>query len=368
MTRTYTALGMMSGTSMDGVDAAIIISDGKDRVEAGPSAFMPYSAGARAAIESAIEAALDIEDRFARPSPLADAEREITNAHIAAISNLVSRHELSPDSIDVVGFHGQTILHAPERALTIQLGNGNELARACGIDVVYDFRATDMLAGGEGAPLVPVYHRALSAGIPERPLAVLNIGGVSNLTWIGRDDALCAFDIGPGNALLDDWMRQHTELSFDRGGETALRGIIDETALQHLLAHPYFGKKPPKSLDRNAFSLEPLQGLSLEDGAATLVAFTSAAIAATVDSLPEKPSHWIVCGGGAKNHAIMQALKNLLDGSVATGNDHGFEGDFVEAQAFAYMAIRSIEKLPLTFPATTGVASPQTGGRYCAAV
>jgi anhydro-N-acetylmuramic acid kinase len=264
--------------------------------------------------------------------------------------------------VGVIGFHGQTVLHAPERRLTVQIGDGAALARHTGLDVVYDLRAADVAAGGQGAPLAPVYHRALAVRLPERPVAVLNIGGVGNVTWIGRDGTPIAFDTGPGNALIDDWIQGRTGRAMDTDGAIAGSGRVDEDALLALLTHDYFGKVPPKSLDRNAFSLDPVRHLSLEDGAATLAAFTATSATQARAHFPEEPKLWVICGGGRRNRTLMSMIASQVESAVAPAEAAGFDGDAVEAEAWAYMAVRSLKGLPITFPGTTGVSAPLTGG------
>ena len=242
MGKTMRAIGLMSGTSMDGIDVALIETDGEEyRSAAGPAHTVAYDGEFRAALAQAIQQARDLVDRNARPGILAAVERELTERHAEARPRPFWRSMgLQPADIDVVGFHGQTVLHVPDRRLTVQLGDGPLLAKLTGIDVVYDLRAADCAAGGQGAPLAPVYHRALAARLPERPVVVLNIGGVANVTWIGGDGALIAFDTGPGNALIDDWMARHTGASVDADGRTAAAGRIDEDALTALLTHALF--------------------------------------------------------------------------------------------------------------------------------
>jgi anhydro-N-acetylmuramic acid kinase len=244
----------------------------------------------------------------------------------------------------------------------VQIGDGPRLASRIGIDVIYDLRAADAAAGGQGAPLAPVYHRALAAKLPERPIAVVNIGGVGNITWIGSDGSLIAFDTGPGNALVDDWMLSHTGRAVDADGAAAARGRIDEDALKEFLTHPYFGELPPKSLDRNAFSLDPVRKLSLEDGAATLAAFTAASLARAREHIPEQPKLWVISGGGRRNRTLMTMIAERVESAVAPAEAAGFDGDAVEAEAWAYMAVRALRGLPITFPGTTGVRQPLTGG------
>jgi anhydro-N-acetylmuramic acid kinase len=362
MGKTMRAIGLMSGTSMDGIDVALIDTDGENAVQRGPARTFAYDGELRAALVRAIEAARGLSDRNARPGCLGEVERGLTERHAEAVAQFLREHGLDPAAIGVIGFHGHTVLHAPERRLTVQIGDGARLARLTGLDVVYDLRAADCAAGGQGAPLAPVYHRALAAKLPERPVVVLNIGGVANATWIGRDGALIAFDTGPGNALLDDWIMRHTGASLDADGRAAAAGRIDEDALTALLTHDYFGRLPPKSLDRNAFSSAPVEGLSLEDGAATLTAFAAASIARACDHFPEQPLMWVVSGGGRRNKTLMAMIAERVEAAVAPAEAAGMDGDAMEAEAWAYLAVRSLKGLPITFPGTTGAPRPMTGG------
>jgi anhydro-N-acetylmuramic acid kinase len=362
MGKTMRAIGLMSGTSMDGIDVALIETDGQNVVQRGPAHTVAYDGEFRSALAQAIEEARGLVDRNARPGTLAAVERELTERHADAAKQFLARQGLQPADVGVIGFHGHTVLHAPVRGLTVQIGDGPHLARLTGIDVVYDLRAADCAAGGQGAPLAPVYHRALAARLPERPVVVLNVGGVANATWIGRDGALIAFDTGPGNALLDDWMARHTGASLDTDGRAAAAGRIDEDALTALLTHDYFAKLPPKSLDRNAFSLEPVAGLSLDDGAATLAAFTAASIARAREHFPEQPRLWVISGGGRRNKTLMAMIAERVEAAVAPAEAAGMDGDAMEAEAWAYLAVRSLKGLPITFPGTTGAPRPLTGG------
>ena len=228
--------------------------------------------------------------------------------------------------------------------------------------MVTDFRSADVAAGGEGAPLAPVFHAAMSQQL-KRPLAILNLGGVANVTWIGTDDTLLSFDTGPGNALIDDWVRERENGLYDAEGQFALSGSVDEAVLRRLLTHPYFGRPPPKSLDRNDFDSTLAHGLSTADGAATLTDFTAAAVACGAQYFPAAPVRWLVTGGGRRNPALMKALTNKLGVPVAPVESEGWNGDALEAQAFAFLAVRSLRQLPLTFSGTTGVAGPTRGGR-----
>lgn len=362
------AIGLMSGTSMDGVDCALIETDGGDRLDFGPTGFSPYTEADRALLRRALADAVTLQDRAARPGALAEAERMITQRHIEAVERFLAEHRIDRGGVDVVGFHGQTVIHRPERGLTVQIGDGPALARALGLDVVCDLRGADMAAGGQGAPLAPVYHQALvRAGAIGGPVLVVNIGGVGNVTFVapGRDPVAC--DTGPGNALIDDLMAARTGEAYDHAGATAARGAVDAEVLERLMAHSFFEEMPPKSLDRNAFSLEPVAALSTEDAAATLTAFTAATIAGIVSKLPGAPAAVVICGGGARNPTLQAELARRFACPVTTADDRGWSGDAVEAQAFAYMAVRSLEGLPLTFPTTTGVPRPLTGGVLCPA-
>lgn len=353
----WRAIGLMSGTSLDGVDAALIETDGEGRVTCGPSLTVPYAAKLRERLRRSLGGR----------TPVKAVERDMTLVHAEAVEALLAKAGRKPVDIDVVGFHGQTIVHRPTEGVTWQIGDAAALAARVGIDVVADFRSADVAAGGEGAPLVPVFHRALS-GTLERPLAVLNIGGVANVTWIGRgegDDELLAFDTGPGNALMDDWMLTRTGKPVDTDGACAARGTVHAAVVDQLMAHPYFARRPPKSLDRNAFDPAPIETLSTEDGAATLTAFTALSAAAAVRHFPAPAATWIVTGGGRRNPTLLKALRAALpQASVRSTEDVGWDGDALEAQAFGYLAVRSRRDLPLSFPRTTGVGSPTNGGKY----
>jgi anhydro-N-acetylmuramic acid kinase len=358
------AIGLMSGTSLDGVDIAAIATDGERITALGPRGYRPYAEAERALLRQALAEAKALDDRAARPGALARAEELVTAAHGEAVVRFLEEHHMHPD---IIGFHGQTVLHRPERRLTVQIGAGEALARLTGIPVAYDFRAADVAAGGQGAPLVPVFHRALAAGLQRpRPLMVLNIGGVANVTWLGTEsDDPVACDTGPGNALIDDFMRVRSGTAFDESGETAARGAVDEAWLARALADPFFAAAPPKSLDRNAFAanVETLDELSLEDGAATLAAFTAASVARIVAHLPRPPRSVIVAGGGARNRTLMHMLsERLAPATVETAEAVGWSADALEAQAFAFLAARHVRGLPITFPGTTGVARAMTGG------
>jgi anhydro-N-acetylmuramic acid kinase len=349
--RLYRAIGLMSGTSLDGIDAAMIVTDGQNRVETGPALTLPYDNDLRALLRSVLGGRGDV----------ASADLSLTKAFGTAVRQLREHYRL--DDVDVIGCHGHTILHRPDAGYTWQIGDGKLLAEITHLDVVSDFRSADVAAGGEGAPLAPLYHAALAATLP-KPLAVLNIGGVANVTWIGEQpDSLLAFDTGPGNALIDDWAWGHTGRPFDAEGALARDGTVNEGAVAKFLAHPYFLRPPPKSLDRNDFAALVPRDLPATDGAATLTAMTVAAVLRATEHFPKPAARWLVTGGGRLNRFLMSRLAEALDSDVVAVEAAGWDGDSLEAQAFAYLAVRSLAGLPLSLPATTGVAHPTTGGR-----
>jgi anhydro-N-acetylmuramic acid kinase len=373
-------IGLMSGTSLDGVDAAWVETDGEAIGRIGPALTLPYAPDLRRDLRRLLDVAGEIgpEDGF-----LADCVARLTERHAEAVEMLRDQlWESLREETDLLGFHGQTILHRPlpavrgrnaagvallrEGGRTWQVGDAALLARRCGLSVAHDFRSADVAAGGQGAPLVPVVHAAMATGLP-RPLAVLNLGGVGNVTWIGADGALLAFDTGPANGPLDDWVRRATGGDYDRDGALALAGQPDAAVLGRLLAHPYLEAPPPKSLDRldfdRALREAGVGALAPEDGAATLVAFCAACVAAAARHFPAPPLQWLVGGGGRRNPAVMRALAERLDQPVQPVEVAGWNGDALEAQAFGVLAARVARRLPLTFPGTTGVAAPMTGGR-----
>lgn len=353
----YNAIGLMSGTSLDGVDVAWLETDGKSYVFARESHYIPYDQ----ALRDRVRACFGLRQRT---PDVTTVERDLTDAHAFAVTEFLRREKLHASDIDVIGFHGQTLTHDPDHEFTWQIGDGEALARATGIPVVYDFRSADVAAGGQGAPLLPVYHRAraLSSNVT-LPTAILNIGGVSNITWIGKgENDILAFDTGPGNALIDDHILKNTGKNFDENGMHAQSGRINHEILNTWCAAPYFERTPPKSLDRNAWEIHQIGNLSFADAAATLTAFTVETIALGVKACPQKPAALFVSGGGRKNAYIMQLLSEKLGIPVRSVDDLGWDGDAVEAEGFAYLAVRSLLHLPLSLPGTTGVPKPQTGG------
>ncbi len=373
------AIGLMSGTSLDGIDAALIETDGEAFVR--PIAFRgePYSDAARAQLAEATRMALTFDKPRASP-PVVAAGELITRAHVFAVHKLLADAGVAAAEVDVIGFHGQTIAHRPDRRWTWQIGDGAAVARATGITTVSDFRSADVAAGGQGAPLLPVYHAALAAGL-EGPVAVLNLGGVGNITFIpgGREmhdsremsperaqmsdrDGLVAFDTGPANGLIDSWVEAETGARYDAGGALAASGRVDETVLTAMLDHPFFDAPPPKSLDRNDFTIQPARGLSAADGAATLTAFTAATVAEALRHLPARPVRLLVAGGGRHNPTMLAMIAERTGLVVEPTDVLGWNGDALEAEGFAYMAVRTLKGLAISFPGTTGVPVAMAGG------
>ena len=358
-----TAIGLMSGTSLDGVDVALVETDGDRLARLGPVGYRPYSPDEQSLLRRALAEAAALTDRTARPGALAEAEELVTRAHADAAEDFVAKNKIEKSKVAMVGFHGQTVLHRPKARLTVQIGDGKALAKRLKLAVAYDFRAADVAAGGEGAPLVPAYHRALVENLDvPKPVAVINIGGVANITFIDGARDPIAFDTGPGNAPIDDLVRARTGAAHDLDGELAANGHVDETVVARVLADPFFAVRPPKSLDRAAFASLPLAGLSIEDAAATATATVAAAIARGLDHLPKQPATIVIVGGGARNATLMSMLRRRLHATVLRGGDVGWSADAIEAQAFAYLAVRTLKGLPLTFPTTTGVPRAMTGG------
>lgn len=361
-------LGFMTGTSLDAVDMAILETDGAEIAAFGPAGERKLTDGARDLLLDATQAALHWERGAPRPLIFQDAERAVAEEHFAAADAFLSDHGLSWDDIDLIGMHGQTVLHErpAEGRLgrSVQLGDGALLAQLTGRPVAFDFRSDDVAAGGEGAPIAPAYHLArLRASEVAAPAAVLNLGGVANIThWRGGEDVV-AFDTGPANGMLDLLMQSRGAGRYDPEGKYASVGQADEAVLRSYVAHPYFDSPPPKSLDRYDFSLEPLEPLKLEDAASTLVAFTAESLRLGLERAGPEPTVVIACGGGRHNPVLMQAIRERLSAPVEPAEALGWRGDSIEAEAIAYLAARCANGLPFTFPSTTGVSQPMTGGR-----
>lgn len=352
------AVGVISGTSMDGIDVALLEGDG-EAARAGPGGTYPYPTDVAARLREVIA------DPVRAAGPLEALEREVTDAHVAAVETFLASHAIARETVALAGLHGQTVLHRPAESYTRQLCDGARAAGRLGIDVVCDFRSADVAAGGEGAPLVPLYHAALAQGL-ERPLMFLNWGGVGNVTYLGRDGEIVAFDTGPANALIDDFVRRRRGLTHDEDGALAASGRAHMPLVGEWMRDPYFRRPAPKSLDRNHFHalVTSVEALSDADGAATLAAFTVEATAAALALVSEAPRHWLVCGGGRRNATLMARLGDRLGVAVEPVEAIGEGGDYIEAACFAHLALRSRRGLPLSLPSTTGVPQPMTGGRF----
>lgn len=365
---TLRVLGFMTGTSLDAVDMAVIETDGHDILSFGPAGEMKLDGETRAVIEDAIEDAFDWERDEEEPDSFEDARMAVADAHLAAALGFMAVNGVKSTALDLVGVHGQTVLHeapTPEQSgRTIQLIDAASVAEGLGVPTAFDFRSADVAAGGQGAPLAPVYHAALvrQAGM-EGPVAVLNLGGVGNITLIRADGQLEAFDTGPANGMVDLLVQSRMKKRMDEGGRLAAAGMVDQVVLDAYLAHPYFATNGPKSLDRFDFSLDPVAQLSLEDAAATLTVFAAQAVALGVARCSEQPKEIVVCGGGRHNPVLLAAIRERVGVPVSTAENKGWRGDSIEAEAFAFLAARCRLGLPISFPGTTGVAAPMTGGR-----
>ncbi|MDA7425287.1 anhydro-N-acetylmuramic acid kinase [Thalassococcus lentus] len=347
----------MSGTSLDGVDAAMILTDGERILEFGPSRYRAYSDAERGVLKAALGKWQDEECAAAR--------EVIQSAHQEILSGF--------DDVQLVGFHGQTLAHDPGGRGTHQLGDGQALAEALGIPVVWDFRSADVALGGQGAPLAPFFHHACAQWMgADSPVAFLNLGGVGNLTWADPtcqhpqdDGALLAFDTGPANAPINDLMHERLGLAFDKDGQTARKGRVEDGALELFLDEGYFRKMPPKSLDRDDFSmmLDLVRELPDADAAATMTAMAAAAVMQGMEHCPSLPSRLLVTGGGRKNPVMMKMLAAGIDCTVEAIEEAGLDGDMLEAQAFGYLAVRVARGLPTSAPMTTGVGAPVGGGQ-----
>ncbi|MCW8084640.1 anhydro-N-acetylmuramic acid kinase [Sabulicella glaciei] len=365
-------IGTMSGTSLDGVDAAWVETDGEKVAQLGPAITVPYEPALRRDLRRLLELApgLPPDDQFLR-----DCEARLTERHAAAINRVaLDAQRAGLPAPEMAAFHGQTILHRPRQpgdaagaeGRTWQIGDAAALSRQTGLSIAHDFRSADVAAGGQGAPLVPVAHAALAHALP-KPLAVLNLGGVGNVTFLGSDGTLLAFDTGPANGPLDDWARRSAGRDYDRDGNLASAGQADGAVLGRLMNHPFLAQPPPKSLDRLDFDRALRDAgaheLSPKDGAATLVAFAAICVAAAARHFPEPPLQWLVAGGGRRNSAMMRALAATLAEPVRPVEVAGWNGDALEAQCFAVLAARTARGLPISFPGTTGAPQPMPGGR-----
>ena len=350
-----TALGLMSGVSMDGIDAAIVETDGLASARTSAWASVPYDGALRRRLAAVVASADN-----ATANQLITLTRDVTDAHAAAVETFLARRFIDPGRIDIVGFHGHTVSHRPEAGITRQIGDGPRLAERLGIDVVTDFRSADVAAGGRGGPLAPLFLAALTRGLP-RPIAILDLGAVGTVTFVDGETVL-AFDAGPANALVDAWVARHGDQPFDAGGQLAAAGTVREDALAALLDQPYFEATPPKWIDPSAISTEAVAALSPADGAATLTMFAVEAVVRSVEHLPAPPVRWLVAGGGRHNGMMMALLRARLGVPIDPVEGAGWQGDALAAQTVGYLAVRSLKGLPLSLPTTTGAPLPIRGG------
>jgi len=372
----YTAIGLMSGTSMDGVDASLIRSNGIDEFTNILDKYYEYDDSLHQELIDLRNLILVDEDLRKYSNRLSELEREITIFHSKVVNEISLKYN---DEIDFIGFHGQTIFHNPEKKITKQLGEGNLLSQLVNKRVIYDFRQKDLKNNGQGAPLTPIFHHLLSQNINKKykiefPVCFINIGGISNITKISKknevlEENLEAFDSGPGNCLIDEWIRKNSNKNFDLGGSIAKSGKINQLILNQIIDN-FKIESYEKSLDIKDFDISFARGLSLEDGCATITNFTAYLIAKGIEYSNlngTKPIKYLICGGGRKNSFLIQNIKDYLSNnkniSLDTIDKYSYDGDYVESQAFGYLAIRSFLNLPISFPKTTGCKTPTVGGK-----
>ena len=365
-----TAIGLNSGAALDGVSAALLRTNGEDVIEVGSSRFFPYDRDMKIALRRAEKAALEHRDGAA---DIGKASKDVTDFHVVAVDEFLNAAGLKRTAIDIVGFHGHTIFHRPKRTpesagRTWQIGDGRVLAEETKIDVVNGFRDADISAGGEGGPIASIYFAALAKSLePDGAVGVIDLGRISSVTYVPKTDSpldILAFDAGPGAALIDEWVALKTGEPMDFDGELARSGKVHSDILRMMLLNPYVRRKPPKALEKSDFKIEAVLNLSVADGAATLTALTAACIRASLPHLPAAPNDWIIVGGARRNLALTDAIGMALDADIHTAESLGWRGDDLDAQAVAYLAVRSLRKLPLTYPRTTRTPRPTLGGTY----
>lgn len=360
-----TSIGLMSGTSCDGIDASIIKSDGQNEVYFIGNHFLPYSENIKSKIISLkekINLIIDLENNKLEINLL---EKELTLLHAKIVNLIIKKYKIEKSEINLIGFHGHTIFHNSKEKKTKQIGNAKLLSQLTKLNVINNFRENDIKNGGQGAPLVSIFHKILQKKLKLKiPLLFVNIGGISNVTYIDKEEKIVSFDTGPGNFLIDKilQLKSKNKIQFDKNGSIAYTGRVDKNILDSYLNDPYYESLPPKSLDVNDFNISPLRSLSTEDSVATMSDLTSVTIINSLNFFSTKPNEIILCGGGRKNRYIFERIKKL--GNILTNNIDKYKvnGDFIESQAFAYLAVRSFLKKPISFPETTGVSKPCTGG------
>ena len=361
MDKNFYSLGLMSGTSMDGIDLSIIKSDGEKVAKIIDEMYMKYDPQFKKRLAKIVKLCTS-KNKFTRfKEEIDDIERELTFYHAKACNLIIRRNKNL--KLDLIGFHGQTILHKPKLGYSIQIGDPQLLSKLTKTTVISKFRENDILHGGQGAPLASIYHKLILNKIRAPfPCAIVNIGGISNITYLEKKNKIISFDIGPGNCLIDEWIKKHTRRDFDKWGMIAKSGNLDQNILNKFLKISYFQKKPPKSLDIKDFNLSRLKKLNLKNGTTTLSMLTTKAICFTVNSLIKYPNLILISGGGRKNKFIVDNIKKKLKCKIYLIDKFNYNGDFIESQAFAYLAIRSHLKKFITFPSITGVQKACSGG------
>ena len=365
MKKLITAIGLMSGTSCDGIDVSIVESDGEDALNPIGDFFFPYAENTKYRIRTLKEKIDKAHDLEINKNEIIDLEKEITFLHSRAINLLLKKLKINKSKIDLIGLHGHTIFHSFNEKKTIQLGDGRVLSKLIGLNVIYNFRENDLKNGGQGAPLVPIFHKLLQKKLQlKNPVVFVNIGGIANLTYLDANNDMVSFDAGPGNFLIDKLLQQKSngKIQFDNEGEIAFKGKVEKIILDSFLSDPYYNSLPPKSLDVNDFNLSSIRGLSVENSITTLSELTALTVVNSLNFFPNKPQEIVLCGGGRKNKYIYERIKKISKISTINIDDYKVNGDFIESQAFAYLAIRSFFNKPITFTKTTGVSKPTTGG------
>ncbi len=351
----------MSGTSMDGIDASIIKSDGEQSIEIVDNTYLKYDEDIRQKLKKLVNLCTSRDEFKKLSNSIAQIEKEITIKHASVCKKIIKKNEKI--NINLIGFHGQTILHKPERGYSIQIGNSQLLSKITNKIVISNFRKNDILNGGNGAPLTPLYHQLILSKIKTNlPSAVINIGGISNITYVENKNKLISFDTGPGNYLIDKWVKKHSSSDFDKSGLIAQSGKLDENLLKEFLKDSYYIKKPPKSLDVKNFNLKNLDKLNFKDGCTTLSMLTVKSICNAIKYFNKTPHKILISGGGRKNSFIIKNIEKIINKPIHLIDEFNFNGDFTESQAFAFLAIRSYLKKVITLPSTTGVKKPSLGG------
>ena len=362
-----TSIGLMSGTSSDGIDASIIKSDGENKVHFIGNEFLPYDKKIKLKIRSLKEKIILIKDLEKNKLEINILEKEITLLHARIVNSIIEKYEVNKFKIDLIGFHGHTIFHSFKKNKTKQIGDGMFLSKLTKLNVVNNFRKNDIENKGQGAPLVPIFHKLIQTKLKLKvPLVFVNIGGISNLTYIGKKKEIVSLDTGPGNFLIDKilQLKSKNKIQFDKDGAIAFTGTVDKNILNSYLSDPFYKSLPPKSLDVNDFDLSLLKKKKIKNSITTLSELTSLTIVNALNFFNVKPNEIILCGGGRKNKYISERIKKLSNISTNKIDKYKINGDFIESQAFAYLAIRSFLKKPISFPKTTGVLKPSTGGDF----